>query len=265
MCPSDASILQAIASLKSRGYSVTLYPFILMDVPSGNSLPDPYGGPEQAAFPWRGRITCYPLSAQTTASVAPQLNSFFGTAKESDFGVEKGTPNYMGGDEFSYRRFILHYAKLAQLTGGVDRFAIGSEMVGITTHLDPLWSSNAIDAIGIDAYFPLSDWRDGQVHLDAELADDIYDLNYLKSQVEGGEGYDYFYASEQDRDSQTRTPITDGAAHKPWVFRCKDLRAWWSNAHYNRRDDQELNTPTDWTPQSKPIWFKLSILFRGFA
>ena len=306
--PSDASILQAIASLKSRGYSVTLYPFILMDVPSGNGLPDPYGGAEQAAFPWRGRITCYPLSAQTSASAAPQLNSFFGTAKGSDFGVEKGTPNYTGADEFSYRRFILHYAKLAQISGGVDRFAIGSEMVGITTlrgennsypavqhlvnlaaevrtvlpshtqityaadwseyfghqpqdgsedvsfHLDPLWSSNAIDAIGIDAYFPLSDWRDGQVHLDAELADDTYDLNYLKSQVEGGEGYDYFYASEQNRDSQTRTPITDGAAHKPWVFRRKDLRAWWSNAHYNRRDGHELNTPTDWTPQSKPIW-----------
>ena len=28
-------------------------------------------------------------------------------------------------------------------------------------HLDPLWAHDAIDAVGIDNYMPLSDWRDG--------------------------------------------------------------------------------------------------------
>lgn len=303
--PSDASILQAISSLKSRGYKVTLYPFILMDIPAGNGLPDPYGSSEQGAFPWRGRITCFPQSARYTNAVNGQIDSFFGTAQTSDFGVENGLPNYVGPDEFSYRRFILHYAKLAQISGGVDRFVMGSEMVGLTVlqganhsypsvqklvdlagdvrsilppqtaltyaadwseyfghhsgddvtfHLDPLWSSDAIDAVGIDAYFPLSDWRDGEAHQDAELADDIYDLDYLKSQMEGGEGYDYFYESEADRDSQNRSEITDGAAQKPWVFRYKDLRNWWSQPHFNRRGGSELITPTNWVPQSKPIW-----------
>ena len=46
--PSDASVLQAIAELKARGFKVGLYPFMLMDVPAGNALPDPYGGAEQA-------------------------------------------------------------------------------------------------------------------------------------------------------------------------------------------------------------------------
>ena len=303
--PSDASILQAISSLKSRGYQVTLYPFILMDIPAGNGLPDPYGEAEQSAFPWRGRITCFPKNVENSSGVNAQIDSFFGAAKPSDFGTENGVPNYAGPDEFSFRRFILHYAKLAQISGGVDRFVLGSEMVGLTTlrgenfsypavqklvnlaadvkailgsqtaltyaadwseyfghhkggdvtfHLDPLWSSDAIYAIGIDAYFPLSDWRDGEVHLDAELADDVYDLNYLKSQMEGGEGYDYFYASEADRDAQNRRPITDGAAQKPWVFRYKDLRNWWSQPHFNRRNGNELITPTDWVPESKPIW-----------
>ena len=50
-------------------------------------------------------------------------------------------------------------------------------------------------------------------------------------------------------------PITDGAAAKPWVFRYKDLRAWWSNAHYDRPGGVESGTPTAWAPQSKPIWF----------
>ena len=303
--PSDASILQAISSLKSRGYQVTLYPFILMDIPAGNGLPDPYGGAEQDAFPWRGRITGFPQSAQNTSAVNGQIDSFFGAAQASDFGFENGVPNYTGIDEFSYRRFILHYAKLAQISGGVDRFVLGSEMVGLTTlqgsnysypavqklvdlaadiktvlppqtaltyaadwseyfghhnggnvtfHLDPLWSSDAIDAVGIDAYFPLSDWRDGKAHLDKELADDVYDLDYLQSQMEGGEGYDYFYASRADREAQTRTPITDGAAQKPWVYRYKDLRNWWSQPHYNRRGGHELNTSTNWVPENKPIW-----------
>ena len=303
--PSDASILQAISSLKSRGYQVTLYPFILMDIPAGNGLPDPYGGLEQEPFPWRGRITCYPQNVENTASINVQVDSFFGMIKPSDFSIKNGIPNYVGPDEFSYRRFILHYAKLAQISGGVDRFVLGSEMVGLTTlrganfsypavqklvglaadvksilpsqtaltyaadwseyfghhkggdvtfHLDPLWSSQSIDAIGIDAYFPLSDWRDGTTHLDADLADDIYDLDYLKSQMEGGEGYDYFYASGVDRDTQNRANITDGAAQKPWVFRYKDLRNWWSQPHYNRRVGSELNTSTLWVPESKPIW-----------
>jgi hypothetical protein len=55
--PSDETVRQAVAELKSRGLEVTLYPFLFMDVPAGNGLPDPYGGPEQAAYPWRGRVT----------------------------------------------------------------------------------------------------------------------------------------------------------------------------------------------------------------
>ena len=45
--PSDRAVLQAIAELKRRGLKVTLYPFVLMDVPEGSGLPDPYGGAGQ--------------------------------------------------------------------------------------------------------------------------------------------------------------------------------------------------------------------------
>lgn len=58
--PSDESVIEAIRDIKARGLKVTLYPFVLMDIPAGNGLPDPYGGAEQAAYPWRGRITAYP-------------------------------------------------------------------------------------------------------------------------------------------------------------------------------------------------------------
>ncbi|MEQ8368405.1 MAG: glycoside hydrolase/phage tail family protein, partial [Roseicyclus sp.] len=122
-------------------------------------------------------------------------------------------------------------------------------------HLDPLWSDANIDFIGIDNYMPLSDWRDGFDHADAVLAPAIYDRDYLQSNIIGGEGFDWFYASPGDRAAQVRTPITDGAAAKPWVYRFKDLRAWWQSPHFNRPSGVESGTPTAWVPQSKPIWF----------
>ncbi|SMD01086.1 GTA TIM-barrel-like domain-containing protein [Primorskyibacter flagellatus] len=123
-------------------------------------------------------------------------------------------------------------------------------------HLDPLWADPEIDFVGIDNYMPLSDWRDGFEHADAQEGwPAIYDRAYLQANIAGGEGFDWFYASAADRFAQVRTPITDGAASKPWVFRYKDLRAWWSNAHYDRPGGVESGTPTAWVPQSKPIWF----------
>ncbi len=123
-------------------------------------------------------------------------------------------------------------------------------------HLDPLWADPEIDFIGIDNYMPLSDWRDGFEHADAAegwLA--IYDRAYLQSNIAGGEGFDWFYASTADRTAQVRTPITDGAYGEDWVFRSKDLHSWWLTPHYNRPGGVESATPTAWVPQSKPIRF----------
>ncbi|MEL7303171.1 MAG: glycoside hydrolase/phage tail family protein, partial [Pseudomonadota bacterium] len=121
-------------------------------------------------------------------------------------------------------------------------------------HLDPLWSSADIDAIGIDCYWPLSDWRDGDDHLDRTRAHSDSDLGYLKSNIAGGEGFDWYYASAEDRAEQVRTPITDGAG-KPWVYRFKDLKSWWENPHFDRVGGSEVPEPTAWQPQSKPVWF----------
>ncbi len=120
-------------------------------------------------------------------------------------------------------------------------------------HLDPLWADPNIDFIGIDNYMPLSDWRDGETHADAGWGS-IYNLDYLQSNVAGGEGYDWFYHSPEARDAQIRTPITDGDG-EPWVWRYKDLKGWWSNTHHNRIGGQRQSAPTAWLPKSKPFWF----------
>ena len=121
-------------------------------------------------------------------------------------------------------------------------------------HLDPLWADPNIDFIGIDNYMPLSDWRDGWDHLDAADHRSIYDLDYLTGNVAGGEGYDWFYHSPEARAAQIRTPITDGD-REPWVWRYKDLRGWWGNAHHERIDGVRQDAPTAWQPGSKPIRF----------
>ncbi len=311
--PSDNSVLQTIASLKIRALEVVFYPFVLMDIPEQNGLADPYGAPEQAAFPWRGRITCFPAPDQAgtvdkSANVIAQIDNFFGTANAADFQFGEDTIVYNGPNEWSYRRFILHYAKLCALAGGVDAFIIGSELRALTLlrdgvgnfpsvahlrslaaevrailpdtkisyaadwseyfgyqpadgsndvlfNLDELWADANIDFVAIDWYVPLSDWREGNQHTDAGSYKSIYDTAYLSANIEGGEGYDWFYASDDDRQNQLRSPIVDGEYGKDWVFRYKDLRSWWTNAHFDRPGGIEATSATSWVPQSKPIWF----------
>lgn len=121
-------------------------------------------------------------------------------------------------------------------------------------HLDPLWADDNIDFIGVDNYMPLADWRDADDHADAHWGS-IYNLDYLKSNIAGGQGFDWYYASDEAAAEQIRTPITDGAYGEPWVWRYKDLRGWWENPHHERIDGIRQPGATSWVPRSKPIWF----------
>lgn len=122
-------------------------------------------------------------------------------------------------------------------------------------HLDPLWADANIDAVAIDNYMPLSDWRDGTDHADAGWGS-IYNLDYLTANVAGGEGYDWFYASQLDREQQRRTPIRDESEwHEDWIWRYKDIRGWWENDHHDRVGGVRMAQKTAWEPRSKPIWF----------
>ncbi len=121
-------------------------------------------------------------------------------------------------------------------------------------HLDPLWADADIDFVGIDNYMPLSDWREGTDQADAAFGS-IYNPEYLKANIAGGEGFDWFYDSAEGEAAQIRKPITDGAYDEPWVFRYKDLKSWWSLPHHNRIGGTRSVSPTAWVPGSKPIWF----------
>lgn len=288
--PDDASVLRAIADLKSRGLRVVLYPFIMMDIPNSNGLVGLSGEGEQPVYPWRGEISCFPQpgsenTADKTSLARAQLETF----------------------ALEYRSLILHYANLCAEVGGVDGFIIGSELRSLTRvrdgegnfpfvetliqlaadcrailgtstkityaadwseyfgyqpqdgsgdvlfNLDPLWASPSINAIGIDNYMPLSDWRD-EGDPDNPLSSSGHSLEYLKSNIAAQEGFDWYYETQDNRLNGIRTPITDGAG-EPWIYRYKDLKSWWSNQHYNRLNGIRASSPTAWVPGSKPFVF----------
>jgi hypothetical protein len=126
--PADASVVQAIQRMRASGTAVMFYPFILMDVPEGNGLINPYtGAPEQPEVPWRGRITTSLAPGQAgspdgTAAAAAEVATFMGSAGVGDFPAGDRSVGYTGPAGWGYRRFILHYAHLCALAGGVDAF-----------------------------------------------------------------------------------------------------------------------------------------------
>ncbi|MEQ8480008.1 MAG: glycoside hydrolase/phage tail family protein [Hoeflea sp.] len=312
--PDDSSVIEAITDLKARGLKVTLYPFLLMDIPADNELPAPDGSPAQPAYPWRGRITASPApglpeSPDGTLAMRDEITALCGSTAVSDLAVAAGTVTWLGGDA-GYRRFLLHHAALANAAGGVDGFVIGSEMRGLTRlrdgdggfpfvdelmllaedvrsilgpdttltyaadwtefagyrpddgsgdmhfNLDPLWAHPEIGAIGIDNYMPLSDWRDTDtISGNPDGARFANDSRAMGEAIEGGEGYDWYYADKSGRDLRERLPISDGLAGKDWVYRIKDLRGWWENPHHDRVGGIESATPSPWVPRSKPFWF----------
>ncbi|MEO5615889.1 MAG: glycoside hydrolase TIM-barrel-like domain-containing protein [Cypionkella sp.] len=309
--PADQSVVEAVKALNLTGKAITFYPFILMDQLPDNTLSDPWStATSQPVLPWRGRITLNHAPGQSgttdrTAAAAAEVAAFFGTVAPAHFTITGETVSYSGPIEWSYRRFILHYANLCKAAGGVAAFCIGTELRSLTQirgasdsfptvtalrqlaaevkailgpdtkityaadwseyfgyhtednlyfHLDPLWSDPAIDFVGIDNYMPMSDWRDGESHLDAHWGD-IHNTDYLRANIAGGEGFEWYYATPADQAAQIRTPITDGAHGEPWVYRYKDLRGWWSSSHHERIEGLRAATPTTWIAGSKPIRF----------
>ncbi|RZJ90037.1 MAG: hypothetical protein EON88_19025, partial [Brevundimonas sp.] len=264
--PSDESVRQAVAELKARGLEVTLYPFIFMDA---------------SGYPWRGRI-----AGRDGVNAAADVASFFGEA--DGWGLRRLARHYAALADDTGADGLLIGSELRGLTwtrdaaGGhpavaqlrtlaaecraiapgvaLSYAADWSEYFGhqsgdgtVTFHLDPLWADANIDYVGIDWYAPLTDWRGGDGGVDAALFEGPADPAYMAAGVAGGEGFDWFYASDADRAAQVRTAIVDTAHGEDWVFRPKDLVGWWSHAHHDRPGGARSGAPTAWVPGMKPI------------
>ncbi|WP_269516052.1 baseplate multidomain protein megatron [Brevundimonas subvibrioides] len=267
--PSDESVRQTVAALKARGWAVTLYPFVFMDC---------------EGYPWRGR-----LKGEDGPGAAAEVAAVFGTADGwglrrlalhyAGLAAETGCDGLLIGSEMrgltrtrdaaggypavqQYRTLAAECRAVVGPGVALSYAADWSEYSGhrpddgsgdVVFHLDPLWADEAIDYVGIDWYPPLGDWRGGDGGRDAEAFAGPDDPLYLGTQVAGGEGFDWFYADVADRAAQVRTAIADKAHGENWVFRPKDLKGWWSHAHYDRPGGVRSAVPTAWVPGMKPI------------
>ena len=229
--PDDDSLLRYAAELRARGYKILFYPLIFMDV---------------EGKPWRGELT----------GSAADVSSFF-TKSEGYQAFILHYANLMAAhvDAFSIGSEMKGLTKVSASAGvypAVGQLAtlaasvksiVGSEVkvtyaadwseyhstTGGWYHMDPLWASPAIDVIGIDAYFPLTD-----------SPSSVYDIDTLRSGWTSGEGYDWFYS---DPARTTQSPLSPAYA---W----KNLSWFWNNTHTNPG-----GAATPWIPQSKKIWF----------
>ena len=264
--PSDESVRQAIRELKARGLEVTLYPFVFMDCPG---------------YPWRGRV-----AGTDGAGAAAEIAALFGTPESwglrrmalhyAAMAAEEGADGLLIGSEMrgatwtrdaaggfpavaQFRTLAGECRAVAGAGVKLSYAADWSEYFGwrgegeAIFHLDPLWADANIDHVSIDWYPPLTDWRGGEGGIDAERFGGPADPAYLAAGVAGGDGFDWYYASEADRAAQIRTPIVDGAHGEDWLYRPKDLLGWWSNPHHDRPGGVRMATPTAWVPGMKPI------------
>ena len=293
--PDDRSVVQGIREMVGRGLAVTLTPFLFMDTPGlpwrgrlvtsahdrtaavrseiatfvGTCRPDDfsfrddgwsisYVGP--AEWSYRRFILHHAWLAKRAGGVKAFLigSEMVGMTRlrdetgafpfvESLVQLAADVKSILGNAvEISYAADWTEYGAYVPSDGSGD----------VLFPLDPLWASSDIDYVGIDWYAPMGDWRDGEDHLDRlQGFSGPSDPSYLVSQIEGGEGYDWFYGSEADRAAQLRSPIIDTAHGEDWIFRVKDIRNWRSNFHHERPAGVRNDQPTSWLPGSKPVRF----------
>ena len=317
--PSDRSVIEAIAEIKARGLKVTLYPFVMMDVPAGNALPDPYGGDGAAGlslarahhlrsgagaaghrrqdgggarrrsrrsaatadagrFSRRGRhdrlrrrrrrLGLPPLRPALCAAGGGggrrrRLPDRLGTARPDDAarrgrrvslrraavrpGRRRARDPRAGDEDHLWRRLERIFRPPA---GG--RLAATCFF-----HLDPLWAHAAIDAVGIDNYMPLSDWRDGDYA--GGNPDGVRRALRSGRPARGdrrrrGLRLVLCRASPTARRASARRSPTAPTA-SPGSSATRICGAGGRTRISTGIGGVEAATPTAWVPRSKPIWF----------
>ena len=226
----DQSILRYLTELRSRNYKIMFYPMFFLDVDKK---------------PWRGHLTGNPNEVANFFHKKHGYNEFIlhyanlvknhvdafiiGTELIGLTKICDNNHNYPAVNEF-----VALAEKVKNIVGNnvlVSYAADWSEYhhtEGGWFNLDPLWASDNIDFIGIDAYFPVTD-----------SVSSFISTKDLEKGFSSGECYDYII----DRKTNIKKPIEP-------KYAIKNLKYWWENTHTNPN-----NQLTSWKPKSKKIWF----------
>ncbi len=231
--PDDGSVLRLLADLRARGYKIMFYPLFFMDVDDK---------------PWRGRVTG---SAGDVASFFTRTHGYDAfITYYANLVKDKVDAFVIGSELIGLTRVSSSAGVYPAVSALVSLAASVQSVMGTATkltyaadwseyhhtdggwyNLDPLWASANIDAIGIDAYFPLTS---------APQTELGYGIDPVVAGWDSGEGHDYYYT---DAERTVTAPL--GAAYA-W----KNLEWFWNQPHTNPN-----GATTGWVPQSKKIWF----------
>ncbi|WP_341814350.1 MULTISPECIES: glycoside hydrolase TIM-barrel-like domain-containing protein [unclassified Wolbachia] len=230
---SDSALIRYIEELHSRGYKVMLYPMPLLDTKNKEWRERLSGTPGDISDFFKNQ---YNKFIEHYASIAKQTkvegfiigSEFVELTKIRD---EKG--NYPAVAE------LVKLAKQIKLDLGkevtVTYAADWSEYHSYDGwyNMDELWSSQYIDVVGIDAYFPLTDGPEPPFGYSAED---------VMGGWSSGVGYDYFY--DYSKSEPEKVKYNDSR------YAWKNIEKWWSETHINPGGSK-----TKWQPKMKKIWF----------
>lgn len=223
----DASLLRYLDHLKQHK-KIMLYPIIFMDVPdkiwrgsltgSHHSIREFFykkNGYRNFIFHYanlaKGRVDAFIIGSELVGltSIKDPANQFIAVTELINLAID--VKAILGNDVIV--TYAADWSEYHHIDGGWH-------------HLDALWACEAIDVVGIDAYFPLTNTQKEE-----------YDLDKVILGWESGEHYDFYYADGQKMPLNPR-------------YACKNIRYWWENIHYNPDGKK-----TKWKPKSKKIWF----------
>lgn len=228
--PTDKSVLSLAKYINQNGYKLTLMPFLLIDTPDQ---------------PWRGFIA--PSNSKGISEFFNQkygYNNFILHYAEllkgylDCFIIGSEMKGITGFKDSSTYSGVSQFVKLAEKTNKI----LGDSVKLVYSanwkqeynlyHMDDLYCSKHISAIGISAYFPL---------VDNEEQSKITLAKVYKGII-SNEGFDYYYQNEEIRDQK----IYFNYYNKQYAW--KDITSWWSNRHF--LDGKQ----TCYMPSSKPIY-----------
>ena len=120
-------------------------------------------------------------------------------------------------------------------------------------HLDPLWAHPAIDAVGIDNYMPLSDWRDGDYSAANPDGLPVPMIPAgLRAAIAGGRGLRLVLSEPWSaRCARTRARSPTAPTASPGCFATRIWRAGGRSRITTGSAGWRPATPTAWVPRSK--------------
>ena len=225
--PSDGSLVRYLRELKSRGYKIMLSLKLIVINKTGSHI-----------LYTNADFTGHPLMIE--AFFMDKYKSFLEHYSKLTKGLIDALVISEGFSKLT--KMQDRYGAFPAVTSLINLAAYAKRIAGsnvIVTYaanwdeyhsyngiynMDPLWTSDSIDVIGIRAYFPLTDKNSS------------LNAHELAQGWKSGEGYDYFY----DDNRQKKIPFQN----EFWAW--KNIQHWWENSHDEK---------SKWIPASKKIWF----------